>query len=183
MNKKHINGFTLIEIMIAITIIAGLSAVVVSNVNSAQRKGKVAQAVTDLSQMKLALATYYGVRGRYPVSTTSSSGGSSLQARTSGSGTSTPACSNVQNNEWAKDLVPRYLPQVPSSPFARPGDCTDDLGYQYQSDGKGYTLLLVNASACADIKGSHADMFWGPVSGVDGCGYWTADQTPPVAAS
>lgn len=169
MNKK---GFTLIEILVVIAIIAVLTTVVVASLDSARTKNKTAQALTDLAQVKLAITNYYSTRGRYPIAGTSVSNPASAGDCFSGSTT-----------DWIPGLTPRYIAALPQSPFYRDSStCADDSGYGYYSDvdGRGYALLLVSTH-CEDIVSRFPEMSF--VDGSDKklgmCGYWTSDILPP----
>ena len=59
-------GFTLVEMLVVISIISTLSSVVLSSVNSARSRARDAQRISDLGEMKKALALYYDEYGYYP---------------------------------------------------------------------------------------------------------------------
>lgn len=59
-------GFTLIELLVVISIIGLLSSVVLSALNSARSKARDAQRISDLGELKKALAFYYDKHGYYP---------------------------------------------------------------------------------------------------------------------
>ena len=64
-NKK---GFTLIEILVVISIIGLLSSIVLTSVNSARGKARDARRIADFKSFSLALEFYYDKYGRYPPS-------------------------------------------------------------------------------------------------------------------
>lgn len=73
--KRHTNrsnkvlgtrGFTLIELLVVISIIGLLSSIVLTSVNSARNKAKVARAAMDLKQLVLVLNFYLDANGAYP---------------------------------------------------------------------------------------------------------------------
>lgn len=59
-------GFTLIEIIIVVGIIAVLATVVLMAVNQARAKSRDGARVSDLKQLELALALYHEQSGSYP---------------------------------------------------------------------------------------------------------------------
>ena len=59
-------GFTLIELLVVISIIGLLSSIVLTSVNSARNKAKVARAAADLKQLVLVLNFYLDANGVYP---------------------------------------------------------------------------------------------------------------------
>lgn len=66
MKNKNRQGFTLIEILIVVTIIGLLSSVVIVGLAPAQRRGRDARRLSDLKQVQSALELYYNKCGRYP---------------------------------------------------------------------------------------------------------------------
>jgi len=69
---KNQNGFSLIELLIVITILGVLSAFVTVGFTASQRKGRDANRKSDLSQYRSALESYANRRnGLYPVHTSS----------------------------------------------------------------------------------------------------------------
>jgi len=59
-------GFTLLELLIVIAIIGILSAVVLSSLNSARDKAKIATAQTELEQIRNVFSLFYSDYGAYP---------------------------------------------------------------------------------------------------------------------
>ncbi|KKS96693.1 MAG: type II secretion system protein G, general secretion pathway protein G [Candidatus Gottesmanbacteria bacterium GW2011_GWA2_43_14] len=68
LKKKYRQAFTLIEIMVVVSIIALLMAVGVSSISTVQKKARDAKRRADLRDMKNALEQYYAVCGnQYPL--------------------------------------------------------------------------------------------------------------------
>ena len=171
LNKNKERGFTLIELMIVIAIVAVLSGIILSNMSDARKKGKDAQILTDLAQAKLALSNYYSVHGSYPNVST---------AKESGSLVGGTECSDINNPNWMPGMTPRYIPALPQSPlYTGPSGCADDAGYGYGSDGTGYRFLLVSR-ACDDVSARDASMsFSSSTPSAPGrCGSWTNGWGP-----
>ena len=59
-------GFTLIELIVVVTIIGILAAVAVSNVRFAQQKAREAALRDDLFEMRKAIDNYYADKQKYP---------------------------------------------------------------------------------------------------------------------
>ncbi len=59
-------GFTLIEIMVVVTIIAILSAVIIPNVINYPKRARATAAKLQIQQFKTPLELYYNEKGRYP---------------------------------------------------------------------------------------------------------------------
>lgn len=68
MPKIAIKGFTLVEILVAISVIGLLSAIVLVSVNSARAKSRDAKRKAEISQIQKALEMYYNDNGQYPLS-------------------------------------------------------------------------------------------------------------------
>lgn len=60
------SGFTLIELIVVVTIIGILAAVAVSNVRFAQQKAREAALKDDLFEMRKAIDNYYADKQKYP---------------------------------------------------------------------------------------------------------------------
>ncbi len=66
MSRASARGFTLIELLVVIAIIGILAAMVAVGLGPVRTKAKVADAVSDLKAISLALDTYYTDHGTYP---------------------------------------------------------------------------------------------------------------------
>ena len=64
MNYKK--GFTLIEILVVVSIIGIIAAVIITNLNSAKDKAVGIKSITELDQLKKALELYRNDNGKYP---------------------------------------------------------------------------------------------------------------------
>ncbi|CAN5134626.1 hypothetical protein BH11PAT3_BH11PAT3_2810 [soil metagenome] len=65
LNAKK-TGFTLIELMVVISIIGFLSSIVLSSLSVARSKGRDAQRITQIRQLQTALELFYSDNGSYP---------------------------------------------------------------------------------------------------------------------
>jgi general secretion pathway protein G len=66
MNKNIKNGFTLIEILIVITIIGLLTSVVLVGLGSFRSRGRDARRIADVRETQNALELYYSKKQEYP---------------------------------------------------------------------------------------------------------------------
>ena len=65
MNRRY-SGFTLVELIVAISIFAILSSIVLASVSEVRAKSRDAQRLADLEQFQLALEQYYDEFKMYP---------------------------------------------------------------------------------------------------------------------
>jgi len=120
---RNILGFTLVELMVVITIISILSGVVFASFNLARQGARDDVRQTDLKQLQLALQLYRAQNGRYPAA------GCSTAA-----GTFTATTCAVYIVDLAPEFISR-LPQDPSGNYYR---------YQTNSAGDSYKVMTEN---------------------------------------
>jgi general secretion pathway protein G len=65
-NQKRQKGFTLIELIVVVTIIGILAGIAIVNVRNAQRKAQEAALRDDLHEMRKAIDDFYADKQRYP---------------------------------------------------------------------------------------------------------------------
>lgn len=102
-------GFTLIEVIIVVAILAILAALVVPNMLEAQTRSKVSRAKADLATLRTALEAYAVDHGTYPLNRGGLGFSGALIRLTKPT---------------------RYLEVLPKDPFA------DDAGYFYTAAGR-----------------------------------------------
>lgn len=66
-NNKNLSGFTLMELLVVISIIGLLSSLGMVSLNSARIKARDALRMADMAQLRTALTLYYDDNGAYPV--------------------------------------------------------------------------------------------------------------------
>lgn len=139
-NKK---GFTLIEVLIVVAIIAILSSVVLVGLGPTQRAGRDARRVSDLRQTQNGLELYYNRCGYYPGTTVTGSG----------------SCGGyASNNTWGgmsdaltgSSLGISTVPQDPTSGHT--------YYYASKSDGSGYVI----AAVLEDVNNAAFSNYTGP---------------------
>ena len=112
LNWRNKNGFTLIELMVSIAIIAVLAAVGLVVYGTAQKTGRISKRAQDLNALRTALELYKSTIGSYPSHTTASS--------------------FVCISGPLSVLVPTYMPTLPADPLDS-GDPAGANCYQYAS--------------------------------------------------
>ncbi|MEO6536093.1 MAG: type II secretion system protein [Candidatus Paceibacterota bacterium] len=114
--NRRTKGFTVIELLVVIAIIGILSAVVLASLNSARAKGRDAQRVASVRQLKTAIELYYDTNGTYP------------KAGCSDCGTSIATLSSF--------LTPTYISAVSTDPQNKANQ------YVWASSGASYGLWI-----------------------------------------
>jgi len=130
--RKSGAGFTLIELIVVIAIIAVLSAIVLVNVNGYTAKARDARRRADITQIQKALEMYYADNSRYP-----NAGGA-----TSPNG----GWSNSADASWnsLQNLIRPYLAKLPVDPIENYDAAKWAVnGYHYSYVGCTQTYMLV----------------------------------------
>lgn len=118
--KNTSRGFTIVELLIVIVVIAILAAITVVAYNGIQKRASDAQRRSDLTAIAKALELYYIDNNRYPAG----SGSTTINASWS-----TTADASWQN--LATALQP-YMAKLPTDPISSPGVAvTGSSGYNY----------------------------------------------------
>lgn len=122
-------GFTLVELMVAISIIGILSSIVYANFGEARKAARDDVRKTSLKEMQLAIEFYKAQNDEYP-------------AAGCGAGTTSFAEADATCAQYVTGLVPDFIPALPTDPNREnePG-----VGFMYRSDGENYKLLIKDA--------------------------------------
>jgi len=148
-------GFTLIEVLVTITIISILAGVVTMVAITASVTGRDADRQTDLRALQAAVEAYYRDNGRYPE-------GCRGAGNWSGEAGTAFACpsSMVPPNQYIVGLAPQYISRLPSDPN-RSG-CVDtspspECGYAYVTNAEGsvYKIIAMNTVEGPDVTLDH----------------------------
>jgi len=163
MKKIFKKGFTIIELVVVITIIAVLSTIVISNVNDSRMKARNAARKAQLKEMQKALELYYAEKGNYP---------EALIWRGIVLGDSRSGDSG-----YIPNLAPQYMGILPVDP-AGGESSANNAGYFYRSNKISYKLIS-QAPASYGPPGpegvwSNSDAFADPARPYGGIGMWHA---------
>jgi len=107
--NNHKNGFTIVELLIVIVVIAILAAISIVAYNGIQQRARDTQRLQDVKTIAKALELYYIQNGVYPSSNCSSN----CKINTSWNSTSDGSWANLRTQ-----LVPDYISKLPEDPQA-----------------------------------------------------------------
>jgi general secretion pathway protein G len=134
-DARHQLGFTLLELLIVISIIAILIAVVAFSYSQAQKRSRNAQRQSDLNKIALALEEYYSDHREYPEA-------SQLNCMVTGSGGGCEAPNNIYLNQTPLDPLDNtpytYTPTNDTDPTA----VTRYQGYTLTANKEGFTYSI-----------------------------------------
>jgi prepilin-type N-terminal cleavage/methylation domain-containing protein len=173
--NKNTRGFTIIELMVVLSIIAILSSIILTSLQRSQEKSRDARRVSDIKEIQLALSLYYNDNSCYPP--------------------------NIYNNSTCgtatSGLSPNYMSVVPKDPqtvtaysyapltgSSNGSSCTSyHLGsvLENASDVSGSDKVTLNASSnsnSADSRGLYVCNVVGASSDFDGTLATVFDVTP-----
>lgn len=126
------SGFTLIELMVAMTIVAVLATIGLVIYSSTQKSGRMSKRIGDLKGISTALESYKAANAKYPDTANAWRG---LCASYNGGGAYT-------NQNYIPGLVPNFMPVLPTDPHT---DAATDLCYLYRSYNDEYKLTIIGA--------------------------------------
>jgi len=116
-SESRKRGFTLIELMVAISIIAILAAVGLVVYGTAQKTGRISKRIQDLGALKTGLELYKTATGSYPVAATPG----------------TFVCIGAATSSLI-GLVPSYMPSLPADPLDSGNAASGTNCYEYTSN-------------------------------------------------
>ncbi len=130
--KQQSQGFTIVELLIVIVVIAILAAITVVAYNGIQQRARDAQRQSDIVTIKKALELYYTANNRYPAG----SGSTSING----------AWSTTADASWAnlQTTLQPYISSLPKDPISKQMGAgifpwNDSGGYDYSYYGFGGT--------------------------------------------
>jgi prepilin-type N-terminal cleavage/methylation domain-containing protein len=144
--KKNNSGFTLIEIVVVITLIGILATAGMSFYNEARKQARDDRRAADLLQLQIAIEAYKDVYGTYPAS-----GCSAATSEFAGPGPVNGTVPNlVSCDDYITGLVDDFIGVLPVDPVDE-GEI--NRGVYYRSDGTSYKLMYRNVVESKYVDG------------------------------
>ncbi len=136
---NRLSGFTLLEVMVTVTIVAILTTVVVTSFGTAREQARDAQRKTDLRTVEAALALYKNKYGRYPAACNGPTTGSTPEF--SGQVGTAHVCP-LDSVQYIVGLAPEFMPKLPVDLKLN----GDDSGFVYavNTEGSVYKFMALN---------------------------------------
>lgn len=126
--RKSTSGFTIVELLIVIVVIAILASISIVAYSGIQARARDSQRRNDVSEIVKALELYYADNGQYPTS----SGAGSTTINSSWSTTADASWQSLSN------ALKTYLNKLPTDPTSTPNgnvQATGNYNYAYFSAG------------------------------------------------
>ncbi len=148
---QRLRGFTLIEILVTISIIAILASIIYVSFGEARVNARNKAMTVELKEIQLQLETYRAQNNSYPLPEPGcgSATGGQLVARSNGSGS---WCSNNYFNTSAARQTPLFVPEfvtkIPKNADSANSDCV--IEYRTDSAATWYKLTAINCLAGVD---------------------------------
>ena len=146
-HKTNSHGFTLLEILLVVGIIAILAGIVIVAINPARQlaQARNTERRSDIKQIKSAMEQFYIDKGYYPASTTLSATTTLLEVCDTGA-SSSPTGITCTGKLNLSELVPVYITAIPKDPQAT---TTYSAGYKVVKDA---TNKLVMTAPQAELS-------------------------------
>jgi len=150
MKKKiNISGFTLVELMVVISIIGILASIVYANFGGARAGARDDVRNAAVKELQLAIELYRAQYGFYPSSGCTASGTANWAGPGPGTG------SFVSCNNYINGLVPDFIAALPIDPLS---ENTSNVGYYYRSNGSSYKLMSFNAVEAKTVSSAEHEL-------------------------
>lgn len=137
LNKKQ--GFTLIEILVVISIIGILSAVIYGNFTQARQDSRNKAMQSELKETQLAIELYKAQNGVYPPAYS--------VCATTAFGVTTAKASLCGSNPPIDGLIPEFISVLPDKAKSANSNC--DIVYRTSTNGDWYKLTAEHCHAGA----------------------------------
>lgn len=166
--QRKYKGFTIVELLIVIVVIAILAAISIVAYNGVQERARFVAMRSDLSSLNKAIQLYYAKYGSYPVTPASGTGCSSGNWC---------GFDQATSDNFIPGLVPEFISATPQLPSTN----TNNDTYLYRSPtGTDYKLIrYYGVAMTASEQSSMLDLraVCGGAPQTDRWGYWSSDTS------
>ncbi len=147
MKSYFVRGFTLVEMLVVVSVVGILASIIYANFGEARSSVRDDIRKSSIKELELAVRLYKAQNGTYPLGCR---GSGQWSGGTGGTYTCSPA-----TDPYIVGLAPEFLASLPVDPKANSGT---NNGILYWSDGVDYKIL-VNLSVEEKLVSSYADEF------------------------
>lgn len=133
-------GFTLIEILVVVTIISILAAVLYASFGEARQDSQNKALFTEIKETQLALELYKAQFGQYPAAQDIGVGGCSDNS----GGIESAGSVDCVGNDYIVGLTPEFLPELPDHTVSDNPNCE----FVYQVDDTEFDRYKLTAVSC-----------------------------------
>lgn len=130
--RRSISGFTIVELLIVIVVIAVLASITTVAYNGISNRAKLTSMKSDFSAIQRALELYKADHGHYPISPEAGTPGFNCHNHWCG-------WDQATGDAFIRGLSPDYIEKIPQLPTAN--ENSDTFVYQSRENGKHYQLL------------------------------------------
>lgn len=138
LKRYTVSGFTIVELLIALTVIAILASIAIIAYNGIRQQARNATMRSDISTMQRVLEVYKAENGSYPQTTTNSK----ANWRAADVYTDNDCSNGSSQADWIPGVIGVNLPQSGTNKFTGADGKTGC--YLYVSDGKEYVISAWN---------------------------------------
>lgn len=137
--KRTNSGFSLVELLVVVSIVSILSAVMYFNISAGSAQSRDVERKADLRTVAAALELYKNKNGRYPAGCRGATLVHNITVWSGQSGTNY-ACPS--GNQYIVGLAPEFIPSLPTDPRLN----GTDSGYVYTVNNSGsvYKMMALN---------------------------------------
>jgi prepilin-type N-terminal cleavage/methylation domain-containing protein len=139
---QKLRGFTLIEVLVTISIIGILSSIVYASFSGARESSRNKAMTVELKEVQLALETYRAQNDSFPLPASAPCGGTD--------GSDPVATDSSCPGEYIDGLVPEFIGGLLLSTGSANEIC--DIEYRTDSTGSWYKLTAINCLAGVDVN-------------------------------
>lgn len=139
-NLNNSKGFTLVEIMVVVTIIGILAAVLFTNFDDARKQARDKSRMTSLKEVQLSVELYRAQYGRYPAQGCGTAGSDFAGPGPAGSGSFASCVDYIIGHTAGVNFTPDFMSSLPMDPLS---ENVSNKGFYYQTNANGTSYKLM----------------------------------------